>query len=341
MNEEPKPWSLLSWATSCRVCHRVCQSAVALSASLVRCIKTAAVRTRYVRESFSCVRLKHASQCAVARRLCLGESTAASLRVANSSTRKKPKSRTRHRLFPDCSGPFPESSCPCAALTPLLIPSSQESQAEQSATLHPTIPPRTVLVSRHAPPPASQPSPAAASQQQPKAAASGEQLEGNKTRSWTGSVGSFGAGIVSTSRTRHRLFPDCSAPSLEPSLCNQCRPHATLSPLLWPGVSHLAARLVARHGADKVGNRVFLRAQMTRDPAMLSLRAASRAHQAGTRVGSTPILRAHSTPIYTHTRTYAYEPHYDTDSRLDLELGSRGSIEWTPSVVTDQVWSYS
>ena len=74
MNEEPKPWSLLSWATSCRVCHRVCQSAVALSASLVRCIKTAAVRTRYVRESFSCVRLKHASQCAVARRLCLGES---------------------------------------------------------------------------------------------------------------------------------------------------------------------------------------------------------------------------------------------------------------------------
>ena len=139
---------------------------------------------------------------------------------------------------------------PCAALTPLLIPSSQESQAEQSATLHPTIPPRTVLVSRHAPPPASQPSPAAASQQQPKAAASGEQLEGNKTRSWTGSVGSFGAGIVSTSRTQRRLFLIAAArPSSLHSASNVALTR-TLSPLLWPGVFLLAAR----HGADKVGH---------------------------------------------------------------------------------------
>ena len=82
----------MSWATSCRGC----QSAVALSASLVRCTKTAAVRTRYVRESFLCVRFgKHAIQCAVARRLCFGESTAASLRVAVINM-KKTKAVTKH-----------------------------------------------------------------------------------------------------------------------------------------------------------------------------------------------------------------------------------------------------
>ena len=161
-------------------------------------------------------------------------------------------SRTRHRLFPDCSGPCPESSCPCAALTVDSLLSGEPSRAVRDAASHHPSTDSAGLQARASPRLPAQPSggqPAAAKGSSQRRTTRGQQdavVDGFCRLLWSGDR----IHVADTTTS----FPDCSGPSLEPALCKQCRPHADSLPLALARRILLAARLVARHGADKVGH---------------------------------------------------------------------------------------